>query len=495
MSMIQAENLTFSYPGSPDPVFDHASFQIDDRWKLGLIGRNGRGKTTLLRLLLGEYPHGGTLTASAAFRYFPRPVPNPERLTAEVLEDLCPDAESWRFPRELSLLGVEEEALWRPFSSLSNGERAKALLAALFLDEGSFPLIDEPTNHLDAHGRALAAEYLRRQRGFILVSHDRRFLDGCVDHILSLNRADIQVQSGTYSSWRENFDRRQQFEEARNDRLRKDVRRLQQAARRTSVWSDRVEASKIGAADKGYVGHKSAKMMKRAKALEVRQEKALEETRSLLKNRETTGALKLTALPHHARTLIRCADLTLWYGDRQVCGPLSFTLEQGERAVLDGPNGSGKSSVLKLLLGRPIRCGGTLSLASGLRISWVPQDTSFLRGTLTGFALERGIDESLFKAILRKLGFEREQFSRNLEDFSSGQKKKVLIAGSLCEQAHVYVWDEPLNFIDIDSRLQIEELLTRFAPSMLFVEHDRAFQEAVATTRISLQHRAEPGGA
>ena len=246
MSMIQADGLTFSYPGSPDPVFENASFQIDTGWRLGLTGRNGRGKTTLLRLLMGEYPHEGSLISSESFDYFPSPVPEPERLTAEVLEDLCPEAESWRFPKELGLLGVEEEALWRPFSTLSNGERTKALLAVLFLREGRLPLIDEPTNHLDAHGRELVSAYLRRQRGFILVSHDRRFLDGCVDHILALNRADIQVQAGNYSSWKENFDRAQQFEEAKDERLRKDVRRLQKAARRTSVWSDRVEASTVG---------------------------------------------------------------------------------------------------------------------------------------------------------------------------------------------------------------------------------------------------------
>ena len=90
------------------------------------------------------------------------------------------------------------------------------------------------------------------------------------------------------------------------------------------------------------------------------------------------------------------------------------------------------------------------------------------------------------QAILRKLGFSREQFGRNLEDCSGGQKKKVLIAASLCEQAHLYVWDEPLNFLDIDSRLQIEELLRGFAPTMIFVEHDRAFQEAIATKVIAL---------
>ncbi len=486
MSMIQAERLTFSYPGSPDPVFENASFQIDTDWRLGLVGRNGRGKTTLLRLLMGEYPHEGTLVSSALFDYFPSPIPEPERLTAEVLEDLCPEAESWRFPKELNLLGVEEEALWRCFSTLSGGERTKVLLAALFLRDGRFPLIDEPTNHLDTQGRELVAAYLRRQRGFILVSHDRRFLDGCVDHILALNRSDIQVQAGTYSSWKENFDRLQQFEEAKDDRLRKDVRRLQKAARQTSAWSDRVEASKIGAYDKGFVGHKSAKMMKRAKSLEARQEKALEEKQGLLQNRETVEALKLSPLTHHAKRLASCGELTLWYGDRRVCGPLSFSLEQGERAALEGRNGSGKSSLLKLLLGQDIRREGKLFLASGLRISYVPQDTTFLRGTLGDFILERGIDESLFKAILRKLGFSREQFGRNLEDYSGGQKKKALIAASLCEQAHLYIWDEPLNFVDIDSRLQIEALLRDFAPTMIFVEHDRAFQETVATRVIPL---------
>lgn len=486
MSMIQAEGLTFSYPGSPDPVFQDAAFQIDTRWRLGLIGRNGRGKTTLLRLLMGEFPHGGSLVSPSAFNFFPSPVRSPDRLTAEVLEELCPEAEGWRFPKELSLLGVAEEALWRPFSTLSGGERTKVLLAALFLREGRFPLIDEPTNHLDAQGRELAAAYLRRQRGFILVSHDRRFLDGCVDHILALNRSDIQVQAGNYSSWKENFDRLQQFEEAKNERLQKDVRRLQKAARRTSVWSDRVEASKIGAYDKGFVGHKSAKMMKRAKALEARQEKALEEKRELLQNREAAEALKLSPLAHHARRLVSCSDLTLWYGERKVCGPLRFSLEQGERIALEGPNGSGKSSLLKLLMGQDVRYEGSLSLAPGLKISYVPQDTSFLQGSLGDFILERGIDESLFKAILRKLGFSREQFGRSLEDCSGGQRKKVLIAASLCESAHLYVWDEPLNFIDIGSRLQIEELLGKFAPTMVFVEHDRAFQEAAATRVVPL---------
>ena len=140
-------DLTFSYPSSYDEVFSHANFQIDTRWKLGLIGRNGRGKTTLLRLLMGEYPYGGSIHSSVEFDYFPYPVPHPQHRAGEVLAALCPQAQPWQIAREISLLDVEEAALERPFSSLSQGEQTKLLLSALFLKEGHFLLIDEPTNH------------------------------------------------------------------------------------------------------------------------------------------------------------------------------------------------------------------------------------------------------------------------------------------------------------------------------------------------------------
>ena len=199
MALIQIEHLSFSYPSSFDPIFEDVSLQLDTRWKLGFIGRNGRGKTTFFKLLLGEYEYSGSIRAPVAFDYFPYPVPDKDRPTRAVLEGVCPGAASWQLERELSLLGVRPDVLDRAFASLSNGEQTKVLLAALFLNEGHFLLIDEPTNHLDAKARAMVAAYLQKKQGFILVSHDRRFLDGCVDHILSLNRADIEVQSGNFS--------------------------------------------------------------------------------------------------------------------------------------------------------------------------------------------------------------------------------------------------------------------------------------------------------
>ncbi|HDR5106016.1 TPA: ABC-F family ATP-binding cassette domain-containing protein, partial [Bacillus anthracis] len=200
MSMIKVQDLTFSYPGSFDNIFEDVNFQIDTDWKLGFIGRNGRGKTTFLNLLLGNYEYSGKILASVEFNYFPYPVADKNKFTHEILEEICPQAEGWEFLREISYLNVDAEVMYRPFKTLSNGEQTKVLLAALFLNEGQFLLIDEPTNHLDTDARKIVSDYLRKKKGFILISHDRIFLDGCVDHILSINRANIEVQSGDYSS-------------------------------------------------------------------------------------------------------------------------------------------------------------------------------------------------------------------------------------------------------------------------------------------------------
>lgn len=507
MTMIRAEHLTFAYPGSPHNVFEDCSFQIDTDWRLGFVGRNGRGKTTFLKLLMKEYEYRGRITGNVPFAYFPCPVPEPEREALEILREICPTAQDWEFLRELSYLETEPDILWRSFSTLSGGERTKALLTAFFLKEGYFPLIDEPTNHLDTRGRAVLANYLRRKKGFILVSHDRTFLDGCVDHILSLNRSGIDVQSGNFSMWAENFQRKQHFEEAQNAKLKKEIRRLQEAAGQTSAWSARTEASKFGTkpADRGYIGHKAAKMMKRAKTIEARKLRAAEETSGLLKNTETAEDLKLCPLPHHSRILVSLDQVSVSCGSKPIFGPLSFQLGQGDRIALDG---CGKSSVLKLIVHEVLlqndtpashapACApcftytGKLSVAPGLTVSYVPQDTSFLRGTLETFARERNIDGTLLRTVLRKLDFDRLQFEKPLEALSEGQKKKALLAGSLCQRAHLYIWDEPLNYIDLYSRMQIEELVRRFQPTMLFVEHDRAFRDHAATRIVSLVRDAD----
>ncbi|CAM4397174.1 lincosamide and streptogramin A transport system ATP-binding/permease protein [Paenibacillus endophyticus] len=492
MSLIQVTNLTFAYDGSYDNIFENVNFQIDTDWKLGFTGRNGRGKTTFLGLLLGKFEYSGHISASVQFEYFPFHVENKEKITLDVIHDIYPDYIHWELMRELSLLQVTEDVLDRPFESLSNGEQTKVLLAALFLKENRFLLIDEPTNHLDMAGRKLVSQYLNHKSGYILVSHDRSFLDNCVDHILSINKTNIEIQKGNFSAWWENKRRQDHFELAENEKLKKDIKRLSDSAKRTGNWSHEVEKTKNGTrnsgskVDKGYIGHKAAKMMKRSKAIEQRQQSAVEEKSKLLKNIENADSLKISQMAFHKNQLAELDHVSIYYDEKKVCSDLSFTIEQGERIALSGRNGSGKSSIIKLICGEEIRYTGSFSKDSQLKISYVSQDTSFLQGNLTDYARDNDIDESLFKSILRKLDFSRLQLEKEISTYSGGQKKKVLIAKSLSENVHLHVWDEPLNFIDVISRMQIEELLLEYTPTILFVEHDKQFCDHIATKIISL---------
>jgi lincosamide and streptogramin A transport system ATP-binding/permease protein len=492
MSLINVTNLTFAHDGSYDNIFENVSFQIDTDWKLGFTGRNGRGKTTFLNLLLGKYEYGGTISANVDFEYFPYPVENKGNNTLDIVNDIFPDYLHWELMREFSLLKVSEDVLYRPFDSLSNGEQSKVLLAALFLKENSFLLIDEPTNHLDMKARKLVSDYLNTKSGFILVSHDRSFLDNCVDHILSINKTNIEIQKGTFSDWWENKKRQDDFELTENEKLRKDIKRLSDSSKRTSNWSHEVEKTKNGTrnsgskVDKGYIGHKAAKMMKRSKSMEQRQQSAIDERSKLLNNIETSDSLKISQLAYHKTQLVGLEHVSIYYGEKTVCEDISFTIEQGERIALAGKNGSGKSSIIKLICGENINYTGTIRMGSQLKISYVSQDTSHLQGNLTDYARTNGIDESLLKSILRKLDFSRVQFEKDISSFSGGQKKKVLLAKSLCEKVHLQIWDEPLNFIDIISRMQIEELLLEYSPTILFVEHDSEFCKNVATKIIEL---------
>lgn len=489
--LIQIQDLTFGYDGSYDLVFDRVSVQIDSDWRLGFVGRNGRGKTTLLRLLMGELEYTGQIIAPMPFDYFPFPVEDTERETLPLLGSFIGETPQWQLIRELSLLEVSEDALTRPFVSLSQGERTKALLAALFCRENSFLLIDEPTNHLDLEGRAAVSSYLRQKSGFILVSHDRAFLDGCIDHVLSINRTGLEVQRGNFSTWQKNKNEQEAFEHAENKRLKQDIERLQDSARQAASFSDpkeRTKGERVAGIkpDRGAAGAQAARLMKRSLNVERRKRMAADEKSRLLKDVETAAPLKLHPLTHHAPKIAEVRDLLICYDGQTVCQPVSFALQRGECLALAGKNGAGKSSILKLIQGEKIPHQGEIILASGLTISYVPQDASFLSGSLDDYIADSGVDESLCKAILRKLDFSPIQFEKDMGDYSAGQKKKVLLARSLCQQAHLYLWDEPLNYVDVLSRVQIETLLKEYRATMLIVEHDRAFLEAVGARTVAV---------
>lgn len=273
---------------------------------------------------------------------------------------------------------------------------------------------------------------------------------------------------------------------AENKKLKKEIKRLGKAAHDTAEWSDRVEATKIGAYDKGAIGHMAAKMMKRSLVIQARQQKAIDEKSKLLKNIEETEELKFNQLKNVSGRIFEINNLSLFYDKKEVVHDVNFFLQDGDRLQIKGPNGSGKSSLIKLLTNQPITHKGHIHLPQNLKISYVPQDTSHLNGSLNEYIRLNDLDENLFKAILRKLDLERECFRTNLENYSDGQKKKVLLAKSLSEPAQIYIWDEPLNYIDVFSRIQIENAILKYQPTLIFVEHDEKFADKIATKTLNL---------
>ena len=510
MAQLQVNDLTFSYEGSSDNVFENVNFSIDTSWKIGLIGRNGKGKTTLLNLFMGRYEYTGSISGNTAFDCFPYPVleGDLEKTGEELASIWKPQVEMWQILIQINQIHMDPECLYRPFGTLSFGERTRVMLAVLFAADDEMLLIDEPTNHLDADARAIVKEYLASKAGFILVSHDRDLLDAVVDHVLVLNRKTIEVQAGNFTSWQENKERSDAFAIAENEKHLKEISKLKAAADRSNRWAIKNENSKIGfdplkepernISTRSYIGAKTKKMQARVKSYEKRMDREIEEKEGLLQDIETVTDLKINPLKYHKDVIVEAKELTIGYGlETPLFSDITFKICQGERVFLSGRNGCGKTSLIKAILREAgmvlpedkdsnLTVSGELMVASGLKISYINQDTSFLKGTLREYAKEADLDESLFLAVLRMLDLEREQFAKDISEFSEGQKKKVLIATSLITPAHLYIWDEPLNYIDVFSRMQIEKLILDYHPTMLLVEHDVRFKDKVATMEITM---------
>ena len=534
MALISLDSVSFHY-GTDDSLFHDLSLSIDTGWKTGLIGRNGRGKSTLLKLICGiSQPSIGRVSTPVDTYYFPYQPPEPRRETIKVIRESVAPFEDWEtqmerlladgseeslhayadiqeryqsmggylidglIEREFSRLDLSAPLLKRPFESLSGGEQTRSLIAALFLRQDAFALIDEPTNHLDIRGRDILGQYLAQKQGFILVSHDRYFLDLCVDHIVSIGKSGVTVSNGDYSSWRYNWQLQQDFEQATNAKLAKEISQIQRAYQKRRVWADRKEREKIGAADKGHIGHMSAKLMKRAISLRRRVEERVAQKRQLFKDRETEYRLHLEVRNGTPEVPLVTKNLAISLGDTTLVENLSIDVHRGDRVAILGSNGCGKTSLLNAIEAahapNPKPVAGPISVTSGtiyipayLTVARSHQIPSWKTGQLSSLLEAVDIDVTRFRTIMGELGITGAIFERPLETYSEGELKKVDLCRTLCEPAHVVLWDEPLNYLDVQTREQLEESLLLHKPTLVYVEHDRYFVESVATEIIELK--------
>lgn len=524
MSSIVLNSVTFYYTSPEEKLFDNLNLNISTDWKLGLIGRNGRGKTTLLNLINKSIsPVKGTIHTEINTKFFPYYPANITDDTMNVIKENIAPYAFWEakmklltskndtksmveygevlekyqelngyeidsmIEKEFDELGMNSNLLKREFNSLSGGEQTRSLLVSLFLKKDSFTLIDEPTNHLDMEGRKLLGNYLSKKGGFVLVSHDRYFLDLCVDHIMSINKNDVRLSKGNYSQWKYNSDLEEEFEKRMRNKLKREIKSLEVAAKKRRQWSDKKEKEITGSGkEKGFISHRSAKLMKRALSIESRVDKKLEEKKALLKNFEKERSLKLNEKTKSVNKLISVSNAYLKIGSIVVLDDFSLTVSEGDRVAIIGGNGCGKTTLVKVLIGELDLDEGILYKPNFVTISYARQNPLWDKGSLRKHLKDESIDETKFRNIMGVLGVSGNLFERPLESFSKGEIKKVELCKSFLEPSNLLIWDEPLNYLDVMSREQIEKVILNHKPSMIFTEHDKIFIERIATYIIKL---------
>lgn len=531
MSLIRGHALAYKYETQDCPVFENVTFSIDRMDKIGLIGGNGCGKTTLIRLLSGECEAtAGSIDCphTVVVGVLPQKLQLPERVsvgeflwssrprlqamrqqlsavtdfTSSGSLDLLSDYEGqggytfeFRFERAIVDFGFSPVFLDRDIATLSGGEKTKIALARLILAEPGMLLLDEPTNHLDVQTLSWLEGYLDAIRlPMILVSHDRRFLDSCVSRIWELTREGLRVFHGNYSAYK----RQKEEELVRNLELyenqQRKIRQLQKTARDRRQWAYTYQAETRA---EGYapvfesVINKAKKAMKRAKTVEHRIERMIEREEAAKPWLEKQRNIIFSPETIKNRFVLNVDRLTKHFDDLALFDDLSISVEQGVRLAVVGPNGSGKTTLMKMLAGYEPPTAGAIAWAPQVRIGYYAQElenvnvqATILQEVLNG---RRDVtDETQARTILGSLGLIKDKVHQRISTLSFGERSKVALARILCSGANVLLLDEPTNHLEIAAREMIECALERFGGTLLFVSHDRWFVDRFATARLEL---------
>jgi ATP-binding cassette subfamily F protein 3 len=533
--LAQLRNVSLSFPDKK--VLDGVSLTVYPRDRISLVGENGAGKTSPFCMLKGRLkPASGEVSFARGVRIgyleqdFAAVDEDPKRTcmeaalepfghliqlekrierlsfelgnageeTSELLAELGEAQQRFevsggyeiRTRTESTLAGLGlPEPLWEcRVSELSAGQRVRLALARLLLEEHDLVLFDEPTNHLDVPAREWLEGHLSGMNAaYVVASHDRRFLDAVSHKVAHLDRGGLTVYPGGYTAFRR---QREQVEEGgwrryeKNQKLAKKLRRQAQDYQR---WSEAGEKKKRGAADKGFVSHKAAKLMKRSLAARRRMEEAAENART--EKPFEKSAVKIEFGSARGRSLLRAEDLIVGYSkEHPLSGELSFELQSGDRVAVLGPNGSGKTALLRTVAGEIPALSGDLRLAPSAKVGYFDQDNRSVAPDDTALeAVSRtGRDETLVRTVMGRMGVRRETVNKKAAKLSSGERAKVILATIILGDNNLLVLDEATNYLDIETQDVLLEALEDFPGGMMFVSHDRHFVERLATETLTL---------
>lgn len=538
MTLIQANNLAKSFDQGLTYIFRDVHFTIDEGKHIALVGANGSGKSTILKILAGledgegvvqrrrglrigyqvqEPSFGQEVTVQDVLNECFREVQNlRERL--DVLETMMSSVErgqltevleeygvllerfeilgGYTFEQEIfrvvTGLGLKEADLTRRARSLSGGEKSKLLLACRLLEKPDLLMLDEPTNHLDVDSLEWLEAFLQGYVGtWIIVSHDRYFLDQVAGEVWELERGQIERYTGNYSQYVEEKERRWKHQWAEYEKQQREIAGLHQQIqdqRANAAKAEKNAWSRISDGDPNFWAKKAAKVAKKAKVAEAKYDKLLTTKRVDKPFEEREIKIKFPVETNTSGTILHVKELAMAYEPGETLfQDLSFSLSSQSRVGVVGPNGAGKTTLFRLILGEIQPVAGEIVTSGRIQIGYYSQGQENLNDTQS--ALENilstcRVDETTVRNILGCVKMEQEKVHVPVRFLSGGEKSKVQLCKILLSGANLLILDEPTNHLDIACHEAIETALLQYPGAILFISHDRYFLQKLADSIV-----------
>lgn len=488
--LVQLRDIHLSFPDKT--VLDGVSLAVHRGERMALVGDNGAGKTSLFQIMLGRLaPDAGHVSVATGIRIgYLEQTPIDVATGGDARTTLSVARYTYRSRTQamLSGLGLPEGVWGTPADRLSAGQKVRLALAQLLLGEHDLLLLDEPTNHLDLAARVWLEDYLRGLKtAYVVASHDRRFLDAVATSVAHLERGALAPYSGNYSAFRALAAERVETSWRTYEKRQRLVRKLQDQARSYRHWATAKEKQKRGARDKGYIGHKAAKLMKRSIIAQRRLEATIERMKAEKPRGHDPIAIAFAASEGHR--LLWARDLAVGH-DREapLARGITLNVASGDRLAILGPNGSGKTTVLRTFLGEIPPLAGEARLLPSARVGYFDQEMHQVPMTETALRAVVGTDrdETLVRTVMGRMRIRRESVHKDIGSLSAGERAKVLLARLILGGYNLLILDEPTNFLDIETQDTLLEALTAFPGGIIFVAHDRHFIDTLATAVLEL---------
>ncbi len=486
MSLLNVHGLAMRYPGA-DELFRDATFEINPQDKIGLVGRNGAGKTSLMRLLAGRVePTRGAITRRGDLlveMIEQTPATAVDTPLLEFVLETRRETEA-QARRVLGGLSFSEREFTQPISLLSSGQRARAELARGLLSGADLLLADEPTNHLDIEARQWLEEYLSRvASACLVVSHDRTLLNRFATRILEIDRGRIRLYEGGYDDYRHGRALRERQEWDRYEADQKRAAADRRAAEHRARLARNVAQTPAGVrSGHDFYRRKAGKVARTARIL---RERAVRESETPKPWEEASiPALDFAHVRRAGDIVLSVEHLAKSFGDKTLFSDLSFYLARGERVALAGPNGSGKTTLLRILLDLEPADRGQARLGAHVTPGYYAQEGENLDPSLTPLDICGG--ETLPRTLLACLKLDRDRVTAPIAALSAGERAKVALTRLLVGDANLLLLDEPTNHLEIEAQEAVEQALAQFPGTILLVSHDRSFLAAIASRTIRL---------